>query len=103
MTRGDISQLPLEVGSDAIEVAAALGQQAIDPGLGVRREIALPDENRNAIIQRIQAADAWLTLLEDNGCYVPQPRLTQECRQFSANDRGHSRRNEQDFTAAKEG
>jgi hypothetical protein len=78
VTRGEIGQLPLELTSDAVEVAAALRQQAIHAGLGLRRQIPLPNENGNGITKGIDAANSWLTLLENDRYDVSQLGLAHE-------------------------
>src|SRR5215204_3638878 len=97
MTGCEIGQLPLELASDAIEVAAALRQETIDPGLGFCREVVLPHEESNGIPRRFDAAHVWFVVLKDDRRHVSLLRLAQESRQFSANDRGHPRRNEDDL------
>ena len=103
VTRGEIGQLPLELAPDAIQVAAALGQLAIDTRLGFRRQIPVPNENRNRIAKGADTAESGVAFLEDNRNDVAKLRLAHERRQLRANDRGHPRRDEEDLTAAKEG
>ena len=103
VTRGKIGELPLELAPNAIQVAAALGQLAIDLSLSFRRQIPVPIENRNDIAIGGDAAEFWFALLEDNRYNVAQFRLAYESWQLCANDRGHPRRDEKDLTAAKEG